>query len=74
VAAVEAGLAVALFTRCSVPAGWQVLGRKHGLPPLPVLQVMLLRSRASAGKAAADAMEQQMLRTLVRRKAAGAER
>jgi hypothetical protein len=57
-----------------VPAGWQVLGRKHGLPPLPVLQVMLLRSRTSAGKAAADAMEQQMLRTLVRRKAAGAER
>ncbi len=65
-AATEAGLAVALFTRCSVPAGFEVLGRRHGLPPLPSLQVALLRSRASAGSAAADAMEAQMLATLQR--------
>lgn len=65
-ATVEAGLAVALFTRCSVPPGLQVLGRKQGLPPLPSVQVVLLRSRASAGDAAADAMEAEVLRTLGR--------
>lgn len=65
-AAVEAGLAVALFTRCSVPAGYELLGRKHGLPALPELPVMLLRSRASAGAPAASAMEEQVLRTLAR--------
>jgi DNA-binding transcriptional LysR family regulator len=46
-AAVEAGLAVALFTRCSVPEGFAILGRKYGLPPLPDMHVVLLRSRAS---------------------------
>lgn len=65
-AAVEAGLALALFTRCSVPAGYEILGRRHGLPALPTLPVILLRSRASAGSAAADAMEEQVLRTLGR--------
>lgn len=70
-AALEAGLAVALFTRCSVPVGYEILGRKHGLPALPSLPVMLLRSRASRGAPAADAMEQQVLRTLARRTAAG---
>ena len=69
-AAVEAGLAVALFTRCSVPSGFEILGRRHGMPALPVLQVVLLRSRASAGAPAADAMEEQVMRTLGRRSAA----
>jgi DNA-binding transcriptional LysR family regulator len=63
-AAVEAGLAVALFTRCSVPAGFEILGKRHGLPPLPSCPVVLLRSRASTGDAATDAMEEQVLRTL----------
>lgn len=66
-AAVEAGLAVALFTRCSVPEGFAVLGRKHGLPALPAMHVVLLRSRASARLAAADAMAAQVLATLGRR-------
>lgn len=65
-AAVEAGLAVALFTRCSVPPGLEVLGRKHGMPALPSLPVVLLRSRAVAGSPVADAMQEQVLRTLVR--------
>jgi DNA-binding transcriptional LysR family regulator len=65
-AAVEAGLAVALFTRCSVPPQYTVLGRKHGLPALPSLPVILLRSRASNGVPAADAMQAQILRTLRR--------
>jgi len=70
-AAVEAGLAVALFTRCSVPPGFSILGRKHDMPALPVLPVVLLRSRASAGSPAADAMEEQVMRTLTRRAGAG---
>lgn len=65
-AAVEAGLALALFTRCSVPSGYEILGRKHGLPDLPALPVILLRSRVSADSAAADAMQEQVLRTLAR--------
>ena len=70
-AAVEAGLAVALFTRCSVPEGYEILGRKHGLPVLPSLPVILLRSRASSGSPAADAMEEQVMRTLGRRSGSG---
>jgi DNA-binding transcriptional LysR family regulator len=66
-AAVESGLAVAVFCRCSVPAGFELLGERHGLPALPVQQVVLLRSRASAGSPAADAMEAQVLQTLARR-------
>jgi DNA-binding transcriptional LysR family regulator len=65
-AAVESGLAVALFTRCSVPAGLELLGERQGLPALAVQQVVLVRSRASARSPAADAMEAQVLQTLAR--------
>lgn len=68
-AAVESGLAVALFTRCSVPEGVELLDERHGMPApgsLPVMSVVLMRSRASAGSPAADAMEAQVLRTLAR--------
>ncbi|HET7528405.1 MAG TPA: LysR family transcriptional regulator [Burkholderiaceae bacterium] len=65
-AAVESGLAVAVLTRCSTPAGLQLLLPRHGVPPLPVLEVALLRSRASAGVDAVDAMHEQVLRTLRR--------
>jgi DNA-binding transcriptional LysR family regulator len=65
-AAVDSGLAVALLSRCSVPAGFDLLDEYHGLPALPVQQVVLLRSRACAGSAAADAMESQVLQTLGR--------
>lgn len=68
-AAVEAGLAVATFTRCSVPAGFEVLGRKQGMPALPLLPVVLLRSRASTDMPAAQAMAAQVLQTLTRRPA-----
>lgn len=69
-AAVEAGLAVALFTRCSVPPGYAVLGPRQGLPPLPRLPVVLLQSKAAAGMPAARAMAGQVLRTLGRGRAA----
>jgi DNA-binding transcriptional LysR family regulator len=65
-AAVDSGLAVALFSRCSVPAHHELLGERHGLPALPVQQVVLMRSRASMASAAADAMAAQVVETLGR--------
>lgn len=65
-AAVESGLAVAVFTRCSVPPSLQVLDTRHGLPELPALEVVALRSKASTGAPAADAMFEQMRSTLQR--------
>jgi DNA-binding transcriptional LysR family regulator len=68
-AAVESGLAIALFTRCSVPEGMELLDERHGMPPatsLPAMSVVLMRSKASAGSAAADAFAGQVLRTLAR--------
>jgi osmoprotectant transport system permease protein len=68
-AAVESGLAIALFTRCSVPEGMELLDERHGMPPatsLPAMSVVLMRSRASAGSAAADAFAGQVLCTLAR--------
>jgi DNA-binding transcriptional LysR family regulator len=65
-AAVDSGLAIALFTRCSVPAHFELLGERQGLPPLPVQHVVMLRSRASAGSAAAEAMAAQIVATLGR--------
>jgi DNA-binding transcriptional LysR family regulator len=66
-AAVESGLAIALLTRCSVPPGLLLLQERHGLPPLPAVEVALVRSKASAGSAAVDAMHAQVLQTLSRR-------
>jgi DNA-binding transcriptional LysR family regulator len=66
IAAVEGGLAVAVLTRCSMPAHLQLLTEKHGLPALPTLEVALLRSRSSKGSGAVDAMHEQALRTLRR--------
>lgn len=63
-AAVDSGIAVAVLTRCSVPAHLQVLGERHGLPPLPSMEVAVLRSKASKGARAVDALEQQVLQTL----------
>ncbi|EPD40549.1 LysR family transcriptional regulator [Delftia tsuruhatensis] len=66
-AAVESGLAVAVFTRCSVPPHLQVLQNLPAgfeLPPLVSMQVSALRSKASQGSAAVDAMYGQLIATL----------
>jgi len=63
-AAVESGLAVAVLTRCSVPPGLQILQSRHGLPPLPSMEVAVVRSRASRQSPAVDGLHEQMLRTL----------
>ncbi len=65
-AAVHSGLAVAVLTRCSVPPDLLVLQQKHGLPALGAMQVAVIRSKASKGHGAVDAMHTQMLQTLSR--------
>lgn len=42
--AVEAGLAVSVMASCSVTEKMRVLGSAEGLPPLPILDVMLERA------------------------------
>ncbi|SCK05495.1 LysR family transcriptional regulator [Vogesella sp. LIG4] len=65
-AAAYSGMAVAVLTRCSLPPDLKVLDARHGLPPLPELEVALIRSAASARAPAVDAMHEQLLRTLQR--------
>jgi DNA-binding transcriptional LysR family regulator len=63
-AAVESGLAVAVLTRCSVPAGLLVLQERHGLPPLGAMEVAAVRSRQAMGSPPVEALYEQMLHTL----------
>lgn len=65
-AAVASGVAVAVLTRCSTPASFQILGDRAGLPALPSMAVALQRSPASLGHAPTDALEKEMLRILRR--------
>ena len=65
-AAVESGLAIAVLTQCSVPAGFQILQARHGLPPLAPVEVAIVRSKASTRNAAVDAMFELAVRTLRR--------
>lgn len=66
VAAVESGLAIAVLTRCSVPPSAQILTERHGLPALPALEVAALRSKATSGSVAVDALHEQLIATLRR--------
>ncbi|MBT2336352.1 LysR family transcriptional regulator [Variovorax paradoxus] len=66
-AAVESGLAVAVFTRCSVPGNLQILQNLptgFDLPKLRSMDVAALRSKASLRSPAVDAMYEQMVKTL----------
>jgi DNA-binding transcriptional LysR family regulator len=68
-AAVESGLAVAVLTRCSVPAHLQILQNlpaEFELPPLDAMHVAVLRSKVSERSRAVDAMYEQVVRTLAR--------
>jgi DNA-binding transcriptional LysR family regulator len=68
-AAVESGLAVAVLTRCSVPAHLQILQNlpaEFELPPLDAMHVAVLRSKVSQRSRAVDAMSEQVVRTLAR--------
>lgn len=60
---VQAGLAVAGVARCSVPPHLQVVGEAEGLPPIPELEIGLLRSRQANG-GAVQRLEDAVLREL----------
>ena len=67
VAAVESGLAVAVLTRCSVPAHLQVLQnlpKEYDLPGLATMEVAVLRSKVSKRSRAVDAMYELFSQTL----------
>lgn len=52
----ESGLAVAVITRCTQPPGLKHLDSRHGLPKLPAVEVVLLRSERSRRSRAVTAM------------------
>lgn len=67
VAAVESGLAVAVLTRCSVPASLQQLQnlpKEFELPALGSMDVAVFRSKVSQRSRAVDAMYDQFVNTL----------
>jgi DNA-binding transcriptional LysR family regulator len=66
ITAVDSGLAVAVLTRCSVPTHLLVLGPKQGLPALKNVNVVAVRSKASAGNPVVDAMYDTVVQTLRR--------
>ncbi len=51
-AAVLAGLAVAVFPRCALQPGVRRLGQRDGFPPLPQLDLLLLRRQSKISDAA----------------------
>lgn len=60
---VQAGLAVAGVARCSAPHNLQVVGEAEGLPPIPGLEIGLLRS-SQANSGATQRLSEAMLRDL----------
>jgi DNA-binding transcriptional LysR family regulator len=57
---VEAGLAIAPLARCAVPQHFVQLGRPHGLPKLPELEIILARS-ARSNRPPCDFLAEQIL-------------
>jgi hypothetical protein len=49
-----------------VPPALQILDSRHKLPPLPPMEVAVIRSKPSLRSAAAGAMHAQILQTLRR--------
>lgn len=64
IAAVESGLAVAVFTRCSVPPHLKILGAEHGLGPLKPMQVAVYRSQKSLEFEAVSYLQDLLISTL----------
>src|SRR5690349_5845672 len=60
---VDAGLAVAPLARCAVPERFVTLGRQHGLPKLPELEIILARS-ARSNRPPCDYLAEQILSEL----------
>ena len=64
IAAVESGLAVAVFTRCSVPSHLKILGAEQGLGPLKPMQVAIYRSKNSLDSKAVSYLYDLLISTL----------
>jgi DNA-binding transcriptional LysR family regulator len=64
IAAVESGLAVAVFTQCSVPEHLEILGRDQQLGPLEPMEVSVYRNQGSLGVPAVDSMYNLLIKTL----------
>jgi DNA-binding transcriptional LysR family regulator len=64
IAAVESGLAIAVFTHCSAPEHLTILSADHGLGPLEPMEVAVYRSRASLESKAVDHLYDLLLKTL----------
>ncbi|MDO6643624.1 LysR family transcriptional regulator [Acinetobacter guillouiae] len=64
IAAVESGLAVAVFTQCSAPQHLEILGAEHGLGPLAPMEASVYRSRASLNSKAVDHLYELLIKTL----------
>ncbi|NAW64374.1 LysR family transcriptional regulator [Photobacterium halotolerans] len=64
IAAVESGLAIAVFTQCSVPPHLEILGEEQGLGPLEPMEVSVYRSKKSKGSPAVDYLHDLLVRTL----------
>ncbi|PVZ84073.1 LysR family transcriptional regulator [Serratia sp. S1B] len=64
IAAVESGLAIAVFTQCSVPAHFEILGKEQGLGPLEPMEVAVYRSKESQGSKAVDYLYDLLVKTL----------
>ncbi len=58
------GLAVAVVTRCCLQPGLKVLDHRHGLPALPTLDVVLMRSGQSRQSKAVDVMHEHVIQAL----------
>ena len=64
IAAVESGLAIAVFTRCSVPAHLKILGTEHGLGPLKPMPVAVYRGKHTLDSQAVSYLHDLLIATL----------
>ena len=62
--AVECGMAVAVLTRSNLPTSLKILDTRAGLPELPELEVVLMRSPRSKRLRAVDALHEHIVRSL----------
>lgn len=63
-AVAESGMAVAVLTRCSVSGGLRIADASQGLPELPIVDVVLTRSKDSKASRAVNAMYDHVMRAL----------
>jgi DNA-binding transcriptional LysR family regulator len=64
--AATSGIAVAVLTQCSVPTELKLLGEKEGFPPLPAMEVELIKNPRAASNSAVDAMYEEIISALHR--------